>query len=144
MCPRESESIHSVAENDTERLFHSPRYGCRKGRGTGALYKYRSSDLCLYNVSMPDCESGWLILESADANNREIEQRMSAVSGEHVCNDYVQFFYGNGTRTEKFCDNDLTLKLPLRIPATRFVAAFWTDPSTNEEGFEIRAKCLQL
>ena len=142
-CPSESIDIITLTENATDRLFQSPRYRCRKGRGSGALYQYRRSDFCLYNVSIPNCESGWLTIESAMANDREIEQRMKAENGEYTCTDYLQLFYGN-SKTENFCDNDLTLKLPLHIPATQFLAIFWTDPSTNEDGFEIRAKCRPL
>ena len=50
-CPLETQDLRSIAE--TEKLLQSPRYGCRKGRGSGNHYGYRRSDFCLYNVSIP-------------------------------------------------------------------------------------------
>ena len=34
--------------------------------------------------------------------------------------------------------------LPLEIPATQFLAVFWTDPSVNGLGFKLRARCTAL
>ena len=140
-CPQESEDILTADSNDTERIFQSPRYGCRKGRGTGNLYAYRKNDLCLYNVSIPVCENGSLLIESASESDHEIEDRMRDESGRTVCSDYLQFFYGN-SRTIRYCGTDLSLLLPLEIPATQFMAVFWTDSEVNKLGFKLRASCL--
>ena len=140
-CPSEDENLPTTDGSD--RYLQSPRYGCRKGRGSGSLFHYRRSELCLYNISIPDCESGWLIVESSSSNDHQIEEQMRDDSGNLLCTDYLQIFYGS-SRTERFCDNHLTLKLPLSIPATQFLAVFWTDPSTNDLGFKLRARCRPL
>ena len=140
-CPEESEEILTTNSNGTKRILQSPRYGCRKGRGTGNLYSYRRSDLCLYNVSIPFCESGSLLIESASESDHELEDRMRDENGHVICSDYLQFFYGN-SRTSRFCGTDLSLHLPLEIPATQFMAVFWTDPEVNKLGFNLRASCV--
>ena len=139
-CPAESEEIPTTNSNGTERILQSPRYGCRKGRGTGNLYAYRRSDLCLYNVSIPFCENGSLLIESASESDHELEDRLRDENGEVICSDYLQFFYGN-SRTSRYCGTDLSLLLPLRIPATQFMAVFWTDPEVNKLGFKLRVSC---
>ena len=140
-CPEESEDILTTDSNGTERILQSPRYGCRKGRGTGNLYSYRKSDLCLYNVSIPVCENGSLLIESASESDHEIEDRMRDENGHTICSDYLQFFYGN-SKTIRYCGTDLSLLLPLQIPATQFMAVFWTDYEVNKLGFKLKASCL--
>ena len=142
-CPQESEELRTAMANGSERYFQSPRYGCRKGRGSGSLYNYRPNEFCLYNVSIPNCESGFLVLESFSGNNHQIEEQMRDESGNLICTDYLQLFYGD-SKTEKLCDNDLTLKLPLTLPTTQFIALFWADPATNDLGFKLRVKCRPL
>ena len=39
-CPLESEELPTFTPNRLDRYFQSPRYGCRKGRGSGRLYDY--------------------------------------------------------------------------------------------------------
>ena len=141
-CPTESEEILSSNSNESERIFQSPRYGCRKGRGTGNLYRYRRSDLCLYNVSIPFCESGSLLIESASENDHELEDRIRSENDHFICSDYLQIFYGNSSKTSRYCGNDLSLHLPLEIPTTQFMAVFWTDPDINKLGFSLRASCI--
>ena len=140
-CPHESEIIPTTESDGSDRLFQSPRYGCRKGRGSGNLYGYQRSDLCLNNISIPNCDSGSLLIESSSGNDHEIEGRVRDENGHFICSDYLQFFYGT-SKTERYCANDLTLKLPLVIPATRLMAVFWTDPAINDLGFNLRASCL--
>ena len=139
-CPSESENL--ATSDSSQRYLQSPRYGCRKGRGSGSLHRYRRSDLCLYNISIPDCESGWVIIESSSGNDHQIEEQMRDDAGNLICTDYLQIFYGE-SKTERFCDNHLTLNLPLNIRATQFLVVFWTDPSTNDLGFKLRASCRQ-
>ena len=141
-CPNEREILPTTQSDGSDRLLQSPRYGCRKGKGTGSLYEYRRSDLCLYNISIPNCESGFVRIQSFSGGDHEIERRRRDTGG-LVCNDYLQFFYG-GLRTERFCGTDLTLKLPLLIPATQIMAVFWTDPVVNEPGFNLRVSCRPL
>ena len=138
-CPLETQDLRSLTE--TERLLQSPRYGCRKGRGSGNHYGYRRSDLCLYNVSIPSCESGRLLIESATDNDQELEARLRDENGDVVCSDYLQFYYGNSS-TQRYCGTELSLMFPLEIPATQFLAVFWTDPAVNKLGFKLRARCL--
>ena len=142
-CPSESEDLRSAKADGSERYLQSPRYGCRKGRGTGSLHNYRPNEFCLYNVSISNCESGFTVLESFSGSNHQMEEQMRDESGNLICTDYLQLFYGN-SKTERFCDNDLTLNLPLTLPTTQFLAVFWTDPSTNDLGFKLRAKCRPL
>ena len=123
------DQITSGGENDTEKIFTSPLHGS----GSGCRNKYRKSDMCLYSISIPNCASGKVRLESI---NHEIQQPRDG-----SCRDYIQFFYGNSS-SDKFCGNDLVgSQWPLDIPATEFMAVFWTDPVINEGGFQIRAKC---
>ena len=138
-CPEESETLRTTDNSD--RILQSPRYGCRKGRGSGNHYAYRRSDLCLYNVSIPECESGSLIIESATENDHELEGRLRDENGHVICSDYLQFYY-NGLRTQRYCGTELSLLLPLHIHATQFLALFWTDPAINKLGFKLRARCF--
>ena len=139
-CPDESESLQTTNANGTDRIFQSPRYGCRKGSGSGNLYSYRRSDLCLYNISIHNCESGTLIIESPSDSDQKLEGKWRDENGQITCADYLQFYYGN-LQTDRFCDNELSLLLPLQIPATQLMAVFWTDPAINKLGFKLRARC---
>ena len=138
-CPLETEDLRSITE--TEKLLQSPRYGCRKGHGSGNHYGYRPSDFCLYNVSIPSCESGSLLIESATDNDQELETRLRDENNDFVCSDYLQFYYGNSS-TQRYCGTELSLMLPLQIPDTQFLAVFWTDPSVNGLGFKLAVRCL--
>ena len=139
-CPDESDNLQTTNENGTDRILLSPRYGCRKGKGSGNLYNYRRSDLCLYNISIHNCESGILIIESVSESEQELEGRLRDDNGQIVCTDYLQFYYNN-SRTGRFCGEELSLLLPIEIPATQFMAVFWTDPAINKLGFKLRARC---
>ena len=130
--------LPTFTANGSDRYFQSPRYGCI--RKNNKVYAYRPKELCLYHVSIPNCESGFLVIESSSNNTQAIETR----DEKGICKDYLQIFYGESA-TEPFCGNDLTLKLPLTIPTTQFLALFWTDPSNNDDlGFKLRAKCKEL
>ena len=113
-----------TAQNATSSLR-----GMAAGNGTGSLYNYRKNEFCLYNVSIPNCESGFLMFESLSGN---IQPRENG-----KCSDYLQIFYGN-SRTDTLCGDEV----PPIIQTTQFLALFWTDPSTNDfGGFKLRAKC---
>ena len=99
MCPNESEvlrvTVHGF-ENETIIVMQSPRYGCRKHSGN--LCAYRRSELCLYNVSIPRCESQTLTVEREGAP-QELEdcESKSLIVGsaqeleDCECRDYLQF-----------------------------------------------------
>ena len=139
-CRDESESLRETS--DSGILLPSPRYGCRKKNGNP--YMYRRRELCLYNISLPDCESGSVIIESPqnDQHNEIQERELSFACQNRTCIDYLQFYYGNLT-TSQYCGTDLSNNqlLPLEIPATQFMTVFWTDFTTNKLGFRLKAKC---
>ena len=155
MCPNESESealrVHG-SENGTIVELQSPRYGCRKRSGN--LYAYRISELCLYNVSIPRCESKTLIvervrtehaqeLEDCESKTLIVEREGTAQELEGCeCRDYLQFYYGS-MKTKTYCGNEL-MSLQLEIPATEFMAVFWTDPAENKLGFKLAVRCKPL
>ena len=139
ICPHETEALRSLSESDV--LLQSPRYGCRKGRGSGKLYGYRNSDLCLYNISIPSCVNGTILVESISDSDHEIEPAIRNKDGNIVCTDYLQIYHNSSTSQLRYCANDLSL-MQLQIPATQFLAIFWTDTSVNEPGFKLRASCL--
>lgn len=140
-CLSETEQRQTVLiqNGDSSHIFQSPRFGCQNERNK--TYMYRKSELCLYNISIPDCLSGAITLDvSSDAQG--LQARTATDSGEDdaVCTDYLQLYYGS-TSTQRFCGDDLSLMLPLQIPTTEFLAVFWTDPSVNALGFKLRARC---
>ena len=138
-CPNESESLTVVGgEFMSSVSFHSPRYECRKKNGR--MYPYRNKELCLYNISVPNCESGNVTIRSTSAP-QELQER----SGNGQCVDYLQFFYYHGVsgslhRTNQACGVDFLINSHI-IPATNFMAAFWADSSKNYAGFKLRATC---
>ena len=81
-----------------------------------------------------------MIIESASDSDQKLEGKWKDENGQITCADYLQFYYGN-LRTDQFCDNELSLLLPLHIPATQLMAVFWTDPAINKLGFKLRARC---
>lgn len=137
-CPGESEALR-VYGSDYETLeLQSPRYGCKKKRSNNP-YAYRKSELCLYNVSISKCESNILNLKKHSRAIQELETR----DDNGVCKDYLQFYYGS-TKTEAYCGNELMMSQGLEIPATDFMAVFWTDPGDNRLGFKLDVTCKQL
>ena len=137
-CPHESESLTVIeGENASSVIFHSPRYQCRKKNGK--IYPYRNKELCLYNISLPNCESGSVTILGTTSAPQELQER----SGNGQCVDYLQFFYYHGVsgslrRTNRACGVDLDYN---HIPATNFMAVFWADSSKNYAGFKLRATC---
>ena len=140
-CLSETEQTQTalIQDGDSARILQSPRFGCQNERNK--TYMYRKSELCLYNISIPDCLSGAITLDiSSDVQG--LQERADANSGEAsaVCADYLQLYYGSSS-TQRFCGDDLSLLLPLQIPTTEFLAVFWADPSINALGFKLRARC---
>ena len=131
-----NESEKLILQQESRVTFHSPRFGCRKAR---KFRSYQKSDFCLYNVSIPSCESsGRLVLESGDRNAQEnfIQNRKS----DSECSDYLQFFYHNSSSV-RYCGRELSER-QIQIPATQFMAVFWTDAAINKPGFTLTARCL--
>ena len=132
---RETEALPETGSN--EILFSSPRYKCRKK--SGYFYNYRRAELCLYNISLPDCESGVVTISSAREDSQVLQKRFGDTS---TCVDYLQFYYDDST-TNQYCGTELSHdQLNLTIPATQLMAVFWTDFATNNLGFRLIASCL--
>ena len=121
-------------------IFPSPRYQCQKRNGR--IYRYRNKELCLYNISVPNCDSGRVFIQPVENKPQELEERLE--NGE--CVDYLQFFYdgseGNSVkRTNRFCGTELNEESHIPLPTTNFLALFWTDTLHNSVGFDLRAIC---
>ena len=141
-CPEESEPLRTT--DNSNRILQSPRYGCTKSRKS-RRYFYRRNEFCLYNVSIPECESERIIIEREVRNESSVWQELQGRSAENRCTDYLQFYYGN-VSTHRYCGTEVS---PLHgqlltIPATQFMAVFWTDPAINKLGFKLKARCLPL
>ena len=130
LCPDESEELRGFA---SERTFQSPRYDCINSKNR--TYRYRSSEFCLYNVSISDCESSVIVVEKS-GDLQEMDN-----SGD-MCSDYLQLYWSSGTR--RFCGSDLSGELQLTIKDTHFMAVFWTNTKGNRQGFKLRARCLDI
>ena len=131
---RETEALPETGSN--EILFSSPRYKCRKK--SGHFYNYRRAELCLYNISLPDCESGVVAISSAREDSQVLQERF-----DDTCVDYLQFYYDGNSTTNRYCGTELSHdQLNLTIPATQFMAVFWTDFATNNLGFRLIASCI--
>ena len=130
-CPNESETLPVSEESVT---FTSPRYECT--RGNGRAYRYRNKELCLYNISVPNCESGRIRVQSPLQDTTALQK-----GDNDQCVDYVQFYHGdrNSTVTNRLCGTNLTSADS--IPATNILAVFWTNTFKNHEGFKLRAVC---
>ena len=142
-CKTERENL---AEGEDFVVFPSPRYNCTKK--SGHTYMYRRSELCLYNISISNCESGRVIIESPsrDEFQQELQGRKQSDNEfNNTCIDYIQFYYsiGNSTaKTTRYCGTELSHPLDITIPATQFMAVFWTDLTGNYVGFHLRATCV--
>ena len=129
----ETEALFETGSNEIN--FSSPRYKCRKK--SGHFYNYRRAELCLYNISVSDCESGVVTISSAEDDSQVLQERR-----DDTCVDYLQFYDGNST-TSRFCGIELSHnQLNLTIPATQFMAVFWTDFTRNALGFRLIASCF--
>ena len=124
-------------------IYGSPRYQCRKRNGR--FYQYRNRELCLYNISVPDCKSGRVLIQQAEGSPLQLEGR-----GENGnCIDYLQFYYDSRGRnsiehTNRFCGVELKSRTDddtIVLPTTNFLALFWTDTQNNYVGFGLRARC---
>ena len=137
-CPNETEHLHA---SQSEVIFPSPRYQCQKRNGR--IYRYRNKELCLYNISVPNCDSGRVFIQQVENKPQELEERLE--NGE--CVDYLQFFYDSSEsnsvkRTNRFCGTEFNQQSHFILPTTNFLALFWTDTLNNSVGFALRATCL--
>ena len=145
-CDNERESLLGNVTENSMIVFASPRYNCIKKRGN--MYPYRHNEFCLYNVSIPDCESGRMVIKSPGNNQfrQELQERTQSDDGLNgTCADYLQFYYDIGDSTVKtshYCGTELSHPLEIEIPATQFMAVFWTGPTNNYLGFHLRARCV--
>ena len=141
LCLKESQALRAIGRQT--RILSSPRFGCLKRSGN--RYAYRRSELCLFNVTISDCESNVVVVESNNetepGSNRELLQKIEERAPNQECNDYLQFYYGTFS-TQKYCGNDFSQSFHLQIPTTNFLAVFWTSPADNELGFHLRVSCL--
>jgi hypothetical protein len=119
------------------RFLQSPRYGCFNSPDNNNFMNYRNSEFCLYDLSLPECTSGRLVIDNALHYTQEMERRQRY----HICTDYLQFFT-DGTPYQRFCDSELS-RLKLEIPNTRVTVLFWTDTSYNKLGFKLRVTCAE-
>jgi hypothetical protein len=135
-CPHESDALPLAPSNGV--FLQSPRYGCRNSilERENNFFKYRKSEFCLYDVSLPNCTSGRVVIDNELHNTQELERRQRY----RICSDYVQFSTSS-TSSEKYCDSELS-RLKLEIPSTHFTALFWTDTSYNKLGFKLRVSCV--
>lgn len=113
------------------RFLQSPRYDCTNPQ----LNRYRKDEFCLYDISLPNCSSGKVVIDNMLFNTQQLEQHHRY----YICSDYLQFFT-NSSASKKYCGSDLS-RLKLEIPQTRFQAIFWTDSSINRQGFKLRVSC---
>ena len=140
ICPSETEAL---LLSETEVIFQSPRYQCIKKNGK--FHKYRNRELCLYNISVPDCKSGRVIIQQAEEDPLQLEER----GDNGKCMDYLQFYYDSRERnsieqTNRFCGMELKSRPDnIVLPTTNFLAVFWTDTQNNYVGFGMRAICQE-
>jgi hypothetical protein len=129
----------ALAMTEEEVIFPSPRYQCKKRNGK--VYQYRSRELCLYNISLPNCESGSVLVQPTEEDPQELEDRKE----DGLCADYIQFYYSSDDNpivwTNQLCGTNLN---ETTIPATQFMALFWSDTNKNRLGFKLRAKCQDV
>ena len=133
-CPNESNAFPISSQN--ESFLQSPRYGCYKSEEDEQFFTYRKSDFCLYNISVPNCASGKVIIDNELHNTQELERKLR----DHICSDYLQFYYENESSL-RYCGTELS-RIKLEIPTSQFLAVFWTDTSINKLGFKLRVRCL--
>ena len=82
-CPHESETLTVIDRGGVSVSFHSPRYECRKKNGR--MYPYRNKELCLYNISVPNCESGSVVIVGYQYALQQLQER----SHNGQCVDYL-------------------------------------------------------
>lgn len=138
---RNQQTLQSHCENETDlvpesssggRFLQSPHYSCEKP----PYNKYHNSEFCLYDISIPDCPSGRVIVDNELHYTQELEQRQRY----HICSDYVQLFT-DSTASDRYCDTELS-RIKLELPTTQFTALFWADISFNKLGFKLRVSCV--
>jgi hypothetical protein len=135
-CPGESPTgdLRQISHSNTV-VFNSPRYGCinpNKKR-----LRYRKSEFCLYNISIPDCWAGVVTIESS-VDMQSLQER----DDDGKCRDYLQFFSGSFT-SQRYCGSELSTSegFELTVPSLQFLAVFWTDSGVNAPGFQLTASC---
>lgn len=133
-CPNETDTIPFTPTG--ELYLQSPRYGCKNQNNNRPL-RYRKSEFCLYNISLPNCTSGQVVIDNDLHYTQEIERQQRY----RICTDYLQFF-SDSFVSKRYCDTELS-RTKLEIQSTQFTALFWTDTSINKLGFKLRVSCLQ-
>ena len=89
-----------------------------------------------------------MVIESPSDNQfrQELQERTQSDDGLNgTCADYLQFYYDicdSRVKTSHYCGTELSHPLEIEIPATQFMAVFWTDPADNFWGFHVRARCV--
>lgn len=132
-CANETDAVPTSPSGD--RILQSPRYGCRKPH-YDKFFPYRRNEFCLYDISVPNCPSGRVIVHNNEHYTQELEQRQRY----RICSDYLQLFT-ESTAYSRYCESELS-RINLEIPATHFTALFWTDTSVNELGFRLSVSCV--
>lgn len=107
----------------------SPRYDCRTSRGHP--HRYRGQELCIYNVSLNNCENG---IEIAPDGVSILED-----NDQDSCQDYIELIFDQ--EYHRICGNNFTDGYSQTFNATRFVAVFWSNRSKNRKGFSLRVSC---
>ena len=99
--------------------------------------RYRKSEFCLYNISIPDCWAGVVTVESS-VDVQSLQER----DDDGKCRDYLQFFSGSFT-SQRYCGSELSTSegFELTVPSLQFLAVFWTDSGVNAPGFQLTASC---
>ena len=86
--------------------------------------------LCVYNISVTDCESGMLIVRSTSTDHRLYDDGQ----------DYLYLDFGHDTTRVK--GDDVSM-LSETVHSTSLTAVFWSDSvrKTSAGRFEIEAVC---
>lgn len=92
----------------------------------------------MYNISIPDCTSGMVVVR-ASAEPQSLQEK-DEESGR--CRDYVKF-YADQFTSKEYCGGELT-GLQLVIPSSQFMAVLWTDWAINEPGFQLLTTCVPM
>lgn len=113
------------------------------------FHNYRPREFCLYNISIQNCQSGRVLIETQEQDPPVQEQDPPVVEERDVngtCSDYLQFYYkvDNSTaKTRRYCGVDFDAPILDVIPSTQFIAVFWTDISHSYLGFSLRVRCQE-
>lgn len=134
-CPQETDDLITSGDGNTVH-FNSPRYGCTKSNNKP--FNYRKREFCLYNISIPECTSGMVVVRSSG----ELQSLQERDEESGRCRDYVQF-YSDQFTSQEYCGRELT-DLELLIPSHQFMAVLWTDLVINAPGFQLSTTCAPM